>query len=115
MDAAKPMTSVATTATSDNCSWVMVLVPVGRPALANTTSLPGIAFHDNRSHHHLAEDARPEAVQELDPGEDVAVVTLTAAQIRDCVERGEVDHSLVLSALCRVLDLRVRAGDSASG
>ena len=67
---------------------------------------PNPAFHDNRCHHFLAEGARLAHPQEQDEGEDIAVVTLDEAEIRDGVSRGRIDHALVISALCRVLDLR---------
>ena len=44
---------------------------------------------------------------EQDAGEDLVVCTLSEAELRAAVASGEIDHALVLSALCRVLDLRV--------
>jgi ADP-ribose pyrophosphatase len=67
---------------------------------------PNPAFHDNLCHHWLAEDARLEVAQELDGGEDIEVATLPLAEVRRQVLEGEIRHSLVLSALCRVIDLR---------
>ncbi len=67
---------------------------------------PNPAFHDNRCHHYLARGARRTAEQELDAGEDVSVCLLGAQALRAAVASGEVDHALVISALCRVLDLR---------
>jgi len=66
---------------------------------------PNPAFHDNRCHHFLAEDARPVGDLELDPGEDIVVGALSEEELRAAVRAGEIDHALVISALARVLDL----------
>ena len=70
---------------------------------------PNPAFHDNLCHHWLAEGARPTDPQELDGGEDIAIVLLDEDEIRRGVANGQVAHSLVQTALARVIDLR-RAG-----
>jgi len=67
---------------------------------------PNPAFHDNVCHHWLAEDAVPTHPLELDPGEDIVVDTLSEDEVRSAIRSGTVRHSLVISALCRVLDLR---------
>ncbi len=69
---------------------------------------PNPAFHDNLCHHWLAEGARRTHGLELDPGEDIAVATLDLEAVRELVLRGEIRHSLVISALSRCLDLRER-------
>jgi len=69
---------------------------------------PNPAFHDNLCHHWLAEDAALTHEQGLDSGEDIAIETLALDQVRELVERGEIRHSLVITALARVLDLRRR-------
>jgi 8-oxo-dGTP pyrophosphatase MutT (NUDIX family) len=70
------------------------------------TVAPNPAFHDNRCHHFLAEGAIRTHEPAPESGEDIQVVVLDAAEVRSLVDRGEIDHSLVISALCRVLDLR---------
>jgi ADP-ribose pyrophosphatase len=67
---------------------------------------PNPAFHDNRLHHWLAEDARPTAALAPDPGEDISVETWDLDAVRAGIQRGEISHSLVVAALARVLDLR---------
>ena len=67
---------------------------------------PNPAFHDNVCHHYLAEGVRRTARQDLDLGEDIEVVLVPLGEVREMVLAGEVDHSLVISALSRVLDLR---------
>lgn len=67
---------------------------------------PNPAFHDNRCHHYLAENVRATDSQELDNGEDIAIVLLSEAELRGLIETGEIAHSLVLTALARVMDLR---------
>jgi 8-oxo-dGTP pyrophosphatase MutT (NUDIX family) len=69
-------------------------------------SEPNPAFQDNLCHHWLAEDVERTAGQRLDPGEDIAIEELEVGEILAAVRAGRVRHSLVLSALCRVLDLR---------
>lgn len=69
-------------------------------------SAPNPAFHDNGCHHFLAEGARPVGEPQMDPGEDIVVDSLDEAALRAAVAGGEIDHALVLSALCRVFDLR---------
>ncbi len=67
---------------------------------------PNPAFHDNLCHHWLALDAEPTHAQELDPGEDISIATLSLDELRAAVWSGEIRHALVLTALSRVLDLR---------
>jgi 8-oxo-dGTP pyrophosphatase MutT (NUDIX family) len=67
---------------------------------------PNPAFQDNRCHHWLAEGARRTHDLELDSGEDIKVVELPLDEVRERIARGEIRHSLVLTALARVLDLR---------
>ena len=68
---------------------------------------PNPAFQDNLCHHFLAEDARPTHPQELDGGEDIDVATLPLDEVRARVLAGEIRHALVITALSRVLDLRL--------
>ena len=67
---------------------------------------PNPAFHDNLCHHYLALDARQTHDLELDPGEDIVVSTLGLDEVRARIASGSMRHSLVVSALSRVLDLR---------
>lgn len=69
---------------------------------------PNPAFQNNRCHHFLAEGAQRTHELELDPGEDIAVDTLPLEEARELVQRGVIRHSLVITALARLLDLRVR-------
>lgn len=67
------------------------------------------AFQDNLCHHWLAEDAVRTDDQELDAGEDIAVELVPLADVPGLVADGALRHSLVVSALARILDLRVLA------
>ena len=67
---------------------------------------PNPAFLDNLCHHWLAEDCVRTHEQELDPGEDIVVETLALDEVRQRIKSGAIRHSLVLTALSRVLDLR---------
>jgi 8-oxo-dGTP pyrophosphatase MutT (NUDIX family) len=77
---------------------------------------PNPAIQDNLCHHWLAEDAQRTREQELDSGEDIEVATLSLEEVRARVLAGEIRHSLVVSALARVLDLRaVESGPRVAG
>ena len=67
---------------------------------------PNPAFLDNVCHHWLAEGARRTHDLELDSGEDIAVLELELEEVRAKVASGEIRHSLVVTALARILDLR---------
>ncbi len=73
---------------------------------------PNPAFQTNRCHHWLAEGARRTHDLELDSGEDIEVAELALDDVRASIARGEIRHSLVLTALARVLDLRNGSPDS---
>jgi 8-oxo-dGTP pyrophosphatase MutT (NUDIX family) len=68
---------------------------------------PNPAFLDNLCHHWLAEDAVRTHGQELDSGEDIAIDTLALDEVRAAIAGGEIRHALVITALSRVLDVRV--------
>lgn len=70
---------------------------------------PNPALQDNLCHHWLAEGARASASPTPDPGEDLRVVTLSLEEVRRRIHAGEIAHSLVLTALSRVIDLRTHA------
>ena len=72
---------------------------------------PNPAFQTNRCHHWLANGARRTHDLDLDSGEDISVVELPLDEVRDRVLRGEIRHSLVLTALARILDLRQERGN----
>lgn len=71
---------------------------------------PNPAFQTNRCHHWLAEDCRLTHPLELDSGEDIEVTTLPWQAVPAAVHDGTLAHSLVLTALARVFDLRPGAG-----
>ncbi len=64
------------------------------------------AFQDNFCHHWLAEDAVATAPTDLDAGEDIAVELVPLDRVAALVRDGRLRHSLVVSALARVFDLR---------
>jgi 8-oxo-dGTP pyrophosphatase MutT (NUDIX family) len=71
---------------------------------------PNPAFQNNLCHHFLAEGARRTAAQDLDPGEDIEVATLSLDEALRAVRTGEIRHSLVISALARLFDLSREGG-----
>ena len=74
------------------------------------TVRPNPAFLDNTCHHFLAEAAVQRRAPHDEGGEDIGVELVPVPELPDRVRSGEIDHSLVVSALCRVLDLRVARG-----
>ncbi|MED6335411.1 MAG: hypothetical protein VYE81_08425, partial [Planctomycetota bacterium] len=64
------------------------------------------AFLDNLCHQWLAEEVTLTHEQDLDPGEDIEVLTRSPDQVRSWVREGIINNALVLTALARVLDLR---------
>lgn len=68
---------------------------------------PNPAFQDNLCHHFLALDAAPVGPPLQDEGEDIVVATMTPAALRDAIHGGQVQHALVVTAISRVVDLRV--------
>jgi len=70
------------------------------------TAQPNPAFLANVCHHFLAEEViQMRDSLALDPGEDITVSTLPLAQVRREITAGAINHSLVISALARILDL----------
>ncbi|MDG1501037.1 MAG: NUDIX hydrolase [Planctomycetota bacterium] len=68
---------------------------------------PNPAFQDNLCHHWLAEDCLLTHDLDLDQGEDIHVTTLPLLDAPVAIRDGELSHALVVSALSRVIDLRV--------
>jgi 8-oxo-dGTP pyrophosphatase MutT (NUDIX family) len=64
------------------------------------------AYQDNHCHHWLAENAELTGGLSLDAGEDIAVELVALAEVPQLIAEGRIQHSLVVSALARVLDLR---------
>ncbi|MDG1491666.1 MAG: NUDIX hydrolase [Planctomycetota bacterium] len=67
---------------------------------------PNPAFLNNRCHHFLAEGCQVSGEQLQDAGEDIYVGVMALEEMRAAILDGTVDHSLVLSAMLRILDLR---------
>jgi len=67
---------------------------------------PNPAIHDNRCHQYLATGCTRERDQSLDPGEDIQVVVKNETEVCAAIASGEIAHSLVISSLARVIDLR---------
>jgi len=68
--------------------------------------LPNPAYQDNVCHHFLADGAARTHCQALDPGEDIVVELVAADEVRRRVRQGEILHSLTITALGHILDLR---------
>jgi 8-oxo-dGTP pyrophosphatase MutT (NUDIX family) len=76
---------------------------------------PNPAVQDNLCHHWLAEGVELTEGQQLDPGEDISVTTIGMEELRRKIASGAIRHALVISALARVLDLRISADDGEPG
>lgn len=61
---------------------------------------PNPALFDNTCHTFLATGARRVAEQSLDETEDIEVLEMEPDRVADLVRTGELDHSLVVAALC---------------
>jgi 8-oxo-dGTP pyrophosphatase MutT (NUDIX family) len=68
--------------------------------------MPNPAYLNNRCHHWLARDAIKEASPVLDPGENLEVAVLSWEELDAEIKDGSFRHSLAISALSQVFDLR---------
>lgn len=66
---------------------------------------PNAAFHDNRCHHWLVEDAEEIAAPSPDDGEAIRVRLMSIEDLRAEIAAGGIDHTLAQSALSRVFPL----------
>ena len=60
---------------------------------------PNPALFTNRCWTFLATGCTADGAMAQDPGEDIEVVRMPAAEVRDAVCRGEIHHALVLAGL----------------
>jgi 8-oxo-dGTP pyrophosphatase MutT (NUDIX family) len=67
---------------------------------------PNPAFQDNLCHHWLAEECALTHELALDSGEDIQVELVPIQDVVQRIAAGDIRHSLVISALSHVLDLR---------
>ncbi len=76
---------------------------------------PNPAFLDNVCHHWLAEGARQVQAPQPDGGEDIEVLAVEPEELVAMIRRGDIRHSLVISAVCRLFDLRPWPGVTGTG
>ena len=69
-------------------------------------SEPNPAIMNNLCHHWLAEDVVLSHSVSLDEGEDITVITASLEEIREAVSSGRMRHSLAITGLAKVFDLR---------
>jgi len=67
---------------------------------------PNPAFLNNRCHHWLARNVEPTSVPELDEGEHLLVGEMSLDEIRREMAEGRFRHSLAITALSCLFDLR---------
>ena len=60
---------------------------------------PNPAFLDNYCYHYLWLNCEKRYEQNLDENEDINVLKVPFNKIKEMIESGEIDHSLVISAL----------------
>ena len=65
---------------------------------------PNPAFQTNKCHTILIQNCEKVDTQNLDPGEDIEVKTISEQNIQKHIDRGTIRHSLVLSAF-RLYDI----------
>ncbi len=63
---------------------------------------PNPAFQGNRCHTFLADAALRVAEQSLEPAEEIDVVPVPLGDVPDLIRRGEITHTLVISAFARL-------------
>jgi 8-oxo-dGTP pyrophosphatase MutT (NUDIX family) len=68
---------------------------------------PNPAFLNNRCHHWLARNAEQSTLPELDEGEDLSVIEMGLEEVRREIAKGRFLHSLAITALSRLFDLRL--------
>jgi 8-oxo-dGTP pyrophosphatase MutT (NUDIX family) len=68
---------------------------------------PNPALQDNRCHMYAVRDVVMAGDQQLDPREEIEVLVKPLPEVREMIRRGEITHSLVLSALY-LLELQQR-------
>ncbi len=71
-------------------------------------SEPNPAIMNNLCHHWLAEDVVLSHSLSLDEGEDIMVITASLEEIREAVSSGRMRHSLAITGLAKVFDLRTK-------
>jgi ADP-ribose diphosphatase len=59
---------------------------------------PNPAIQDNVCTTWLIDNARPTSATAFDDGEDIAVVTVPLARVRELLRQGRITHSLVVAA-----------------
>ena len=59
---------------------------------------PNPALQDNRCYTYLVRDVVPAGAQQLDEREEIEVVLVPLAKVRDMVRRGEISHALAVVA-----------------
>jgi len=72
---------------------------------------PNPAYINNRCHHWLARNAQQIDTPAPDDGESLQVAALSLEEIKEEVKRGCFRHSLAISALSQVFDLRDLLGE----
>ncbi len=60
---------------------------------------PNPAIQNNRCHSFVAHGVRPIGSQQLDGSEDIAVQEVPWPRVLDMIDRGEITHSLVITAI----------------
>lgn len=72
---------------------------------------PNPAYLDNRCHHWLAREAELTRSPALEVGEDLQAFELSLEEIKGEIAAGRFRHSLAVTALAHVLDLRDLLGE----
>lgn len=80
----------------------------GRPPIHLGVVDPNPAILSNRCRTYLIEGCEKTGALELDPGEDLEVVTMPLAEISDAVQDGRITHALVVCAFWWLEDRRRR-------
>jgi len=74
---------------------------------------PNPAFLNNRCHHWLARNVEQTSTPELDEGENLLVGEMSLDEIRREIVEGRFRHSLAITALSHLFDLRALLSERA--
>ncbi len=67
-------------------------------AILTGISLPNPAFLNNRCHSYVWFDCEKKFEQNLDLNEDINVLELSVEQIKEFIDNGRINHSVILTA-----------------
>lgn len=71
----------------------------GKDWVLLTESFPNPALQNNKMYTYFADNVKKVSEQALDPYEEIEVVLMSEEQLKEQVNQGNIDHSLILMSL----------------